>query len=86
LSEEEMRDLFGGPLSQSTMEDSQSQIQPEPNVQELKAEFKRLATTVKASDTTALEELEQKLDPDVLRAWTIELILEQTAPPLKSSQ
>jgi hypothetical protein len=86
LSKEEMYDLFGGPLSQSTVEDSQSQIQPEPNVRELKAEFKRLATIVKAHDTTALEELEQKLDPDVLRAWTIELILEQTAPPLKSSQ
>ncbi|EDR11090.1 uncharacterized protein LACBIDRAFT_324598 [Laccaria bicolor S238N-H82] len=85
LSEEDMYDLFGGPLSQSTIEDSQCQIQPEPNVQEIKAEFERLAMTVTAHDTTALEEFEQKLDPDLLRAWTMELILERTAPPLKSS-
>jgi len=82
LSEEEMYDLFGGPLPQSTVEDSQSLIQPE---QEVRAEFKRLTMTVTAHDTTALEEFKQKLDPDVLRAWTMELILERTAPPLKSS-
>ena len=86
LSEETMYDLFGGPLSQSTVEDSQSQIQPEPNVQELRAEFKRLAMIVTAHDTAALEEFEQKLDSDVLRVWTMELILERTAPPSKFSQ
>ena len=84
LSDEEMYDLFGGPLSQSTVEDSQHRIQTEHHVQELKAEFKRLAMTVTAHDTTALE-FEKKLDPAVLRAWTMELILERTAPPLKSS-
>jgi hypothetical protein len=84
LSEEEMYELFGGPLSQSTAEDSESQIQPKPNIQELKAEFIRLVT-VTAHHTTALEEFEKKLDPDVVRAWTMEMILERTAPPLKSS-
>lgn len=84
LSEEEMYDLFGGPLSQPTVEDSRSQIGPEPHLQELKAEFKRLAMTVTAHDTTAFE-FEQKLDPHVLRAWTLELILERTAPPFTPS-